>query len=48
MDDEDVEAVNLDEIGIGRGNLQVDKDGKAHNIYGSSNADRNFVKKFET
>ena len=38
----------MDDIGIGRGAVQVDKDGKAHNIYGTSNADRNFVKKFET
>ena len=51
LDSEDVENVNLDEIGLGRGKLQLDKDGKPEagfNIYGASNADKNFVKKFET
>jgi len=50
MDDEAVEMVDLDEIGIGRGKLQLGPDGKpqAYNLYGASNADKNFVQKFTT
>lgn len=49
MDDEQVEMVDLDEIGLGRGKLQVGPDGNpisSYNIYGTSNADKNFVKRF--
>ena len=49
MDDEQVEMVDLDEIGLGRGKLQVGPDGNpiaGYNIYGASNADKNFVKRF--
>jgi len=41
--------VDLNEIGIGRGSLKVGKDGKpAKVVYGSSNTDRAFVKRFDT
>ena len=42
--------MNLEDIGVGKGKLTFDKDGKpsAYNIYGASNADKNFVKKFTT
>jgi hypothetical protein len=50
LDSEDVENVDLDEIGLGRGKLNLDHQGKpesSYNLYGASNADKNFVKKFE-
>ena len=50
MDDQAVEMVDLDEIGLGRGHLKLGPDGKpiSSNIYGASNADKNFIKKFTT
>lgn len=40
----------MDDIGVGKGKLTFGQDGKpqAYNIYGASNADKNFVKKFTT
>ena len=49
MDDNDVQMVDLNEIGLGRGQLQLGADGKpVKTVYGASNADKNFVKRFET
>ena len=49
MDDRDVEMVDLDDIGLGKNNRgNLGPDGKPMNLYGASNADRNFVKRFMT
>lgn len=49
MDDRDVEMVDLDDIGLGKNNrANLGPDGKPMNLYGASNADRNFVKRFMT